>query len=111
MLAASSSKLIEKALSTQPASTRPLSMNRSSRARTRTSTAASAKKALQRWAEMEIRSKSGEGVLLGSWPPPEGTRSRRGADGEGVCGDELEDGCGPRGLLVWRLPREFETIL
>jgi hypothetical protein len=99
MLAISRRMLMETALRTHPSSKWPLSMKRSSRARTRTNTAASAKKELQRWAEMAIRSISGEGVGLGSFPPPEGTRTRRGADGEDVCEDELEDGCGPRGLL------------
>jgi hypothetical protein len=63
MLAVSSTRLIVKALTTHPISIRPFSMNLSSRASTRTSTAASAKNAEQRWAEIEMKSMSAEEVF------------------------------------------------
>src|SRR5271155_1094187 len=77
MLAARSARLMAKALMIQLSSMRPLSMNLSSKARTRTRTAASAKKDEQRCAEMAIRSMRGEGRFCGALPPPEGTRTRR----------------------------------
>ena len=66
-----------KALVTQPSSMRPLSMKRSRRARTRTSTAASAKKDEQRCAEMAISSTNGVGPFATLGPLPEGTSVRR----------------------------------
>ncbi len=52
------------ALTTQLNSIRPLSMNLSSKASTRTRTAASAKNEEQRWAVMAARSKNGEEVFF-----------------------------------------------
>jgi len=63
MLAANKVRLIVKALTTQFSSMRPLSMNLSSRAKTSTSTAASARNEEQRGAAMQIRSKRGDGFF------------------------------------------------
>jgi len=76
-----------KALTTQLSSMRPLSMNRSSKARTRTSTAASAKKEEQRGAAIQISSKRADGFFCGGVPPVDETSAIRfeGWEEEGIC--------------------------
>ena len=87
MLAASRVRLMVKALTTQLSSMRPLSMNRSSKARTRTSTAASAKKEEQRGAAIQISSKRADGFFCGGVPPVDETSAIRfeGWEEEGIC--------------------------
>src|SRR5580704_19163658 len=104
MLAAKRTMLMVKALSTQLISMRPLSMKRSSRASTRTSTAASAKNEEQRCAEIAMSSKSGEGVFCGELPPPGGTKVNLGALPEDCCESFAAFGAGVKVLRM-----EFET--
>jgi hypothetical protein len=84
MLAARSTRLRMTAPMTQRGSRWPLSIKRSRRAKTRTRTAASAKKDEQRCAEMETRSKNADERVWGMTPAPEGTSMRRVGETE-VC--------------------------
>jgi hypothetical protein len=92
ILAANRVRLMVKALTTQLSSIRPFSMKRSSNARTRTSTAASAKKEEQRGAAMQIRSKRGDGFFWGGTPPVDETSAIRFEGWEeagSCCGETL----------------------